>query len=56
MGVVPLQFYAGDTAAISLGLTGKETFDIEGLGLLRAKEVKVTATDADGRKNGPSKH
>jgi aconitate hydratase len=49
MGVVPLQFYAGDTAA-SLGLTGKEIFDIEGLGLQRAKEVTVTATDAGGHK------
>jgi aconitate hydratase len=49
MGVVPLQFYAGDTAA-SLGLTGKETFTIEGLGLERAKEVTVTATDAAGQK------
>jgi aconitate hydratase len=49
MGVVPLQFYAGDTA-IGLGLTGKETFDIEGLGLARAKEVTVTATDAGGHK------
>jgi aconitate hydratase len=50
MGVVPLQFYAGDSAA-SLGLTGKEVFDIEGLaGLERAKEVTVTATDARGRK------
>jgi aconitate hydratase A / 2-methylisocitrate dehydratase len=49
MGVVPLQFYAGDTAA-TLGLTGKETFDIEGLGLARAKEVTVTATDAGGHK------
>jgi aconitate hydratase len=49
MGVVPLQYRDGDTAA-SLGLTGKETFDIEGLGLQRAKEVKVTATSADGKK------
>ena len=49
MGVLPLQFYAGDTAA-GLGLTGKETFDIEGLGLARAKEVTVTATDAGGQK------
>jgi len=50
MGVVPLQYREGDTAA-SLGLTGKETFDIEGLqGLERAKEVKVTATGADGNK------
>src|SRR5690606_32813354 len=49
MGVVPLQFYEGDSAA-SLGLTGKETFDIEGLGLQRAKEVTVTATDVNGHK------
>jgi aconitate hydratase len=47
MGVVPLQYRDGDTAA-SLGLTGKETYSIEGLGLERAKEVKVTATGADG--------
>jgi aconitate hydratase len=49
MGVVPLQFFDGDTAA-SLGLTGKETYSIEGLGLARAREVTVTAVDADGRK------
>ena len=49
MGVVPLQFREGDTAA-SLGLTGMETFDIVGLGIERAKEVKVTATAADGKK------
>jgi len=49
MGVVPLQYRDGETAA-SLGLTGKETFDIEGLGLTRAREVKVTATGADGKK------
>jgi aconitate hydratase len=49
MGVVPLQFRDGETAA-SLGLTGKETFDIVGLGLKRAKDVKVTATGADGKK------
>ena len=29
MGVLPLQFLPGQTAA-SLGLTGKETFDIAG--------------------------
>jgi 3-isopropylmalate dehydratase small subunit len=49
MGVVPLQYYEGDTAA-SLGLTGKEIFDIEGLGLHRVKEVNVTATAPDGKK------
>ena len=47
MGVVPLQFFEGDTAA-SLGLTGREVFDIEGLGLQRAKQVTVTATGSDG--------
>jgi aconitate hydratase len=49
MGVVPLQYFDGDTAA-SLGLSGKETYSIEGLGLARAKEVTVTAVDADGKK------
>jgi aconitase A len=49
MGVVPLEYRAGETAA-SLGLTGKETFAIEGLGLERAKQVEVTATSADGTK------
>ncbi len=49
MGVVPLQYRDGESAA-SLGLTGKETFDIEGLGLQRAKEVTVTATGPDGAK------
>jgi aconitate hydratase len=49
MGVVPLEFRAGETA-VSLGLTAKETYDIEGLGLERAKEVNVTATGADGKK------
>jgi aconitate hydratase len=54
MGVVPLQFKAGDTAT-SLGLTGDETFQIDGLvnGLTTnfsgSKELKVTATKADGK-------
>jgi len=47
MGVLPLQFNDGDTAA-SLGLTGKETFDIEGLGEGMPKSVTVTATAEDG--------
>jgi aconitate hydratase len=47
MGILPLQFEAGDTAA-SLGLTGSERFDITGLGDGSAKEVTVTATAADG--------
>jgi len=49
MGVVPLQFRDGESAD-KLGLTGSETFDVVGLGLERAREVKVTATDAAGKK------
>ncbi|MFE6921328.1 aconitate hydratase AcnA [Nocardia sp. NPDC057663] len=53
MGVVPLQFPAGQSAA-SLGLTGTETFDIEGITALNEgvtpKTVKVTATAEDGTK------
>ena len=47
MGILPLQFQTGDTAA-SLGLMGTETFDIAGLGDGAAKEVTVTATAPDG--------
>jgi aconitate hydratase len=50
MGVVPLQFRDGESAE-RLGLTGSETYDIAGLaGLDRVREVKVTATAADGKK------
>ena len=49
MGVVPLQFRAGDTAE-SLGLKGDETFDIVGLGLERAKEVQGHRDGHDGKK------
>jgi aconitate hydratase len=42
MGVLPLQFPEGETAA-SLGLDGTETFSIEGLGDGSAREVTVTA-------------
>jgi aconitate hydratase len=48
MGVLPLQFKAGDSAA-SLGLTGKETFAIEGHADASAKTVRVTATGAGGK-------
>ena len=50
MGVVPLQYPAGQTAD-SLGLTGTETFDVTGLTALndgrtpRTVTVTVTATD-----------
>jgi aconitate hydratase len=51
MGVVPLQFYKGDSAA-SLGLTGTERFTISGLDVLNRgelpKELSVVATTDDG--------
>ena len=47
MGVLPLQFKQGDDVA-SLGLTGREKFDITGLGDGSAKTVTVTATPNDG--------
>ena len=43
MGVLPLTFKAGETAE-SLGLGGKETYDVEGL-TNGAKEVTVIARD-----------
>jgi aconitase A len=48
MGVLPLQYAEGQNAQ-SLGLTGKETFDIAGLNKGAAKFVKVVAR-ADGAK------
>jgi aconitase A len=47
MGVAPLQFQPGQNAA-SLGLTGRELFDIAGLGRGDAREVTVTATPPGG--------
>lgn len=47
MGVLPLQFLAGQDAA-SLGLTGKEVFDVSGQTDANAKTVTVTATPVDG--------
>jgi aconitate hydratase len=49
MGVLPLQFEDGQNAH-SLGLTGKETFDITGLNGGESKTAKVTATGQDGKK------
>ncbi len=50
MGVVPLQFYKGDSVE-SLGLTGRERFTITGLDVLNKgelpKELSVTATSDD---------
>ena len=55
MGVLPLQFKAGESAK-TLGLTGEEVYDINGLvdGLKSnfagpAKELSVSATAADGK-------
>jgi aconitate hydratase len=47
MGVLPLQFNDGQNAA-SLGLTGKETYDIQGLDGGSAKSVRVVATPPGG--------
>ncbi|HEX8756877.1 MAG TPA: aconitate hydratase AcnA, partial [Steroidobacteraceae bacterium] len=49
MGVAPLQFQPGESAK-SLGLTGREVFEITGLASGDAKEVTVKATPADGGK------
>ncbi|BBX25887.1 aconitate hydratase [Mycolicibacterium alvei] len=53
MGVIPLQFPAGESAA-SLKLDGTETYDITGITALNEgktpKTVKVTATKDDGSK------
>jgi len=49
MGVLPLQFVAGDSAQ-SLGLQGDEVFDITGLNDGSAKEVDVVAKGASGEK------
>jgi len=47
MGVLPLQFAEGDSAA-TLGLTGEEVYDISGIGNADVPEVEVTATPASG--------
>jgi aconitate hydratase len=53
MGVLPLQFHSGDSAA-SLGLTGEETFDIDDLpamlasGLSGGRQIAVKAKKHDG--------
>ncbi|MFB3739197.1 MAG: aconitate hydratase AcnA, partial [Candidatus Velamenicoccus archaeovorus] len=49
MGVLPLQFAAGESAA-TLGLSGRETYAIRGLGggLTPRQTVRVTATAEDG--------
>jgi aconitate hydratase len=47
MGVAPLQFKPGESVK-SLGLTGRETFEVIGLASGSAKEVTVKATPTDG--------
>ena len=49
MGVLPLQFTPGGSAA-SLGLTGRETFEVAGIavGLAPRAEVTVTSRADDG--------
>ncbi|HYP81031.1 MAG TPA: aconitase family protein, partial [Steroidobacteraceae bacterium] len=47
MGVLPLQFLPGQSAA-SLGLTGKESFDIVGGSDPSRKTVTITATSLEG--------
>ncbi|MCF6137239.1 aconitate hydratase AcnA [Pseudalkalibacillus berkeleyi] len=50
MGVLPLQFKDGDSAE-SLGLTGKETFDVDIDENVKPRQMlKVTATDEEGNK------
>ena len=49
MGVLPLQFKDGQNTQ-SLGLTGKESFEIVGLNKGAAKTVKVIATADGGKK------
>ena len=49
MGILPLQFRDGETAA-TLGLTGNETFRIDGIadGLRPKDSIRVTAVSDDG--------
>jgi aconitate hydratase len=53
MGVLPLQFRSGDTVD-TLGLTGHETFDIQGVregiasGFKNGRQVTVRAVNSDG--------
>ena len=47
MGVLPLQFLAGESAA-ALGLDGHEVIDIDGIGRGRPERVRVRAEKSDG--------
>jgi aconitate hydratase len=48
MGVLPLQFLPGQNAQ-TLGLTGREVFDISGLTAADARNVQVVATPPEGK-------
>jgi len=48
MGILPLQFTNGENAQ-TLGLTGRERFDVEGLDGGAAQAVTVVATGDDGK-------
>jgi len=50
MGVLPLQFLPGETAT-SLGLSGRETYDVEGIaaGLAPGRRLTVRARGDDGK-------
>ena len=50
MGVLPLQYLDGQSTQ-SLGLTGRETFEIAGLNRGAAKIVRVIAIAEDGRRS-----
>ncbi|HEX7224885.1 MAG TPA: aconitate hydratase, partial [Candidatus Limnocylindria bacterium] len=52
MGILPLQFLPGESAA-TLGLTGRETFDVLGIGdgLSPRQELTVIARGEDGRES-----
>jgi aconitate hydratase len=47
MGILPLNFLDGESAQ-SLGLTGKEIYDIEELTIHNSRNITVVATAEDG--------
>ena len=53
MGVLPLQFQAGDSAA-SLGLTGEEVYDIEGLAAALADRLRAEAARSRSEPSAPT--
>jgi aconitate hydratase len=48
MGVLPLTFVDGQNAA-SLGLTGRETFDIQGIEALQPGQIVTVTASLDGK-------